>query len=72
MSRKRKPLPATREMNCRICGEAYVYPRPDENASRFVCANCNELPPGIRQTLVAMGNRIQQLENRIERVEEDA
>lgn len=69
MSAKRVKLqPATHEKVCQICGKTYTYPESGLNATRYLCADCNELPGPSKQVLTTMGKRILQLEKKIERM----
>jgi hypothetical protein len=63
--KKIKLQPATREKKCQICGESYIYPEKNSNATRFHCEVCVELPPAHRKILGRMAKRIELLERKI-------
>ncbi|MGC9450335.1 MAG: hypothetical protein ACP5I4_02715 [Oceanipulchritudo sp.] len=58
-------LPATKEKTCQICGESYVYPEKESNATRFHCEACAGLPAQYRKILTKMSKRIQSLERKV-------
>lgn len=63
--KKIKLQPATRDKTCQICGEPYVYPEKNSDATRFHCEVCAGLSPAHRKILGRMAKRIASLERKL-------
>ena len=67
-----KLQPETREKVCQICGTSFTYPERGVNATRYLCAPCNELPGHAKTVLTKMGERLLKLERKVERLRKQA
>ena len=68
MAKRVKLQPATHEKKCQACGIMYTYPEKGQNATRYLCADCNAMPPYAKHVLTKLGKRLHQLERKVERL----
>ena len=54
---------------CRACSRGYAYPVLHSQATRFYCADCAALPPGVRDTFELINKRMKKLSATVEKLE---
>ncbi len=58
----------TQQRICRACNQIYTYPVVKSAATRFYCAACMNLKPGVRATFELYNKRIKALTEQVEQL----